>query len=120
MNKRWYDHDPTLSMAVSLLQNASKPDQFRTVKYIMGLLERDEILKQYRKEIGDPLRLSYIFPANRRRDMETSTWRLLEILKLLPETIQMEMALSIINYIYLLDAGMAMNTEEISKQSEAR
>lgn len=119
MNKRWYDHDPTISMAISLLQNASKPDQFRTVKYIIGLLERDEILNQYKKEIGDPLRVSYLFPFNKRRNMEPSTRRLLEILKLLPESIQLEMALSIINYIYLLDAGMALSQEEFPNQSEA-
>lgn len=119
MNKRWYDHDPTISMAVSLLLNASKADQLRTVQYTLNLLERDEILRQYRSEIGDPLRVSYLFPFNKRRNMEQGTRRLLEILKLLPQSIQLEMALSMINYIYLLDAGMALNNEEIFRQPEA-
>ncbi|MBY0403770.1 MAG: hypothetical protein K2X66_07705 [Cyanobacteria bacterium] len=109
MNKRWYDHDPTISMAVSLLLNASKSDQLQTVKYTINLLERDEVLKHYRKEIGDPLRVSYMFPLNRRRNMEQSTRRLLEILKRLPPNIQVETAVSMINYIYLLDAGMALS-----------
>lgn len=119
MNKRWYDHDPTVSMAVSLLLNAGRRDQQRTVHYAINLLERDEVFAQFRKEIGDPLRITYMFPNNRRRNMESGTRRLLEILKLLPYSIQLDMALNIINYIYLLDAGMAMNQDELFPQSEA-
>jgi hypothetical protein len=106
-------------MAVSLLLNASKNDQRRTVQYIITLLERDEIFAQYRKEIGDPLRVSYLFPFNKRRNMDGPTRRLLEILKLLPQSIQLEMALNMINYIYLLDAGMALENEQLFRHPEA-
>lgn len=120
MNKRWYDHDPTLSMAISLLMNASKTDQIRTSKYIMNLLEKDELLKRHRQEKGDPLAIAYMFPENKRRNMEESCRRLLEILKRLPFDVQLEMALSMINYIYLLDAGMALNEEQLfSERNEA-
>ena len=118
MNQRWYDHDPTVSMAVSLLLNDNKRDQQRPVHYILNLLERDEVFAQFRQHIGDPLRITYLFPNSRRRDMASGTRRLLEILKLLPYSIQLDMSLNMINYIYLLDAGMAMNDQELDEQAD--
>lgn len=109
MENRWYDTDPTLSMAVSLLQSAPKHHQELTARYVIKLMEREGILQQYNIEPG---KLSFLFPLMRRGRLSSQSRDLLEILKRLPHGLQIEISLSLINYIYLLDTGVHMVDEE--------
>ncbi len=103
VKKRWYDSDPTISMAVSLLHNAAQTDQIKTTDYIFKLLEEQGAVEAY--NLAKPLTVTYIFPFARREKLEQSTWRLLEILKNLPKDLQVEMALAMIQFIYRLESG---------------
>ncbi len=110
MKHRWYDNDPTLSMAVSLLQNASRIHQEMTAHYIRRHMERESILEKER--LGPPGQLLFLFPFLRRNRLEKDAWELLEMMKRLPKDIQLELALMMINYIYMLDAGTQPPAQE--------
>lgn len=118
VKKRWYDNDPTISMAVSLLHNAAQADQIRTTDYIFRLLEGQGIVEAY--NLAKPLTVTYIFPFSRREKLEQSTWRLLEILKNLPQALQVEMALNIIQFVYKLESGGDIPAEEAEAHFKAR
>lgn len=102
---RWYDKDPTLSMAISLLYNASKTHQEMAARYLFstmknqGLLDADELRTQTE-------RVRFIFPTFRRSGFEIHARHLVETMKHLPEVHQQAMAVQLINYIYVLDCGL--------------
>ncbi len=104
MNHRWYDNDPTLSMAVSLLQNASRTHQELTARYIFHQLESENLLDSDILRTQED-RVRFMFPSRFRQKLDVQSRRLLEVLKLLPYEVQQRMALQMIQYIYVLDAG---------------
>lgn len=112
LKKRWYDHDPTVSMAVSLLRNAPSDHQNVTSDYIMGLLGKDPILEPAAKE--SILNLSYLFPLGRRRHFTPPAIRLLETMKRLPHGLQLEMSFHMIHQLFVLD-GVCPETPEAVK-----
>ena len=103
MRKRWYDTDPTMSMAISLLQNTSPIHQEMTAAYLLRFLEREGILKEYQLSSD---RVFFIFPLVRRSQMDRRACHLLEVLKRLPRGLQIELSLNMINYIYMLETGV--------------
>jgi hypothetical protein len=105
MKLRWYDKDPTLSMAISLLQNASKSHQEMTARHALHYLERENLVDPAFLRTQDG-RIKFIFPLKRRSKMDVQACRMLEIMKRMAPDLQQTMALQIINYIYLLDGGM--------------
>ena len=108
--QRWYDNDPTLSMAVSLLQNAIPVYQEMTAKYILKYMEREGILKQF--DLTNQ-QIAFVFPFVKRHRMNNDAWEMMEILKRLPRQLQLDIALQMINYIYMLDSG-----SELDEKSE--
>jgi hypothetical protein len=105
MQQRWYDKDPTLSMAISLLQNASHAHQEAAARYMFKVMDGLGILNS--KEISTQEdRLRFIFPAFRRQKFEAHARHLVELMKHLSYDAQQAMAVQLINYIYLLDCGM--------------
>lgn len=109
MKQRWYDNDPTLSMAVSLLQNAPHSQQEMAARYMLRYMEREGILDDLK--LGKQ-QVQFVFPFIKRSRMQVHAFRLLEIMKHMPRNAQLEMALHLINYIYMLDAGEAMEGGE--------
>ncbi len=109
-----------MSMAVSLLHNASKPVQVKTAEHLFALLEAQKILEMH--NVGKPLTMSYLLPFYRREKLEQSTWRLLELLKHLPREVQAEMALNIIQFIYQVESGAALPEQplEVPLQSHTQ
>ncbi|MGE0200324.1 MAG: hypothetical protein AB7P76_05080 [Candidatus Melainabacteria bacterium] len=108
--KRWYDNEPTLSMAVSLLQNAPASHQEMTARYLLGVLERESILAQYQLDKNS---VHFVFPFLKRARLNVHAWKLLEVMKKLPRNRQLELALGVINYIYMLDSGVSPDPETI-------
>ena len=109
MKQRWYDKEPTLSMAVSLMQNAIPVYQEMTAKYILKHMEREGILEQYQLSNQD---VSFMFPFIKRTRMNIHAWEMMEVLKRLPRQLQLDIALQMINYIYMLDSGETLEKEE--------
>ena len=104
MKNRWYDKDPTLSMAMSLLQNASKSHQETVARYMFKLMEAHKLLDCAELKTQED-RVRFIFPAFRRARFEMHARHLVELMKHLPPEAQQDMAIEMINYIYILDAG---------------
>ncbi len=111
LKKRWYDQEPTTSMAVSLLQNASIEAQLQTTDYILTFLKDENILEESR--IQATLNTTSLLPFLRQDPLQQSTWRLLEIMKALPKELQLEVALNMIQFIYTLDSGVASENETV-------
>lgn len=109
MRNRWYDNDPTMAMAISLLQNTTAVHQEMAARYILKWMEHEGILNAY--EMG-PSQLFFMFPMVRRTSLNVHARQLLEVLKRLPRTTQIEVSLHMINYIYMLDSGAPLTPEE--------
>jgi hypothetical protein len=106
MKQRWYDKDPTLSMAFSLLHNASQEHQEMAAHYMFKIMEGMEILnaEALRTQEG---RIRFMFPGFRRSQFEIHARHLVETIKHLPPDYQQMMAIQLIDYIYLLDCGLS-------------
>ena len=94
MNKRWYDIDPTVSLAVSLMRNANIMTQYKCA---------DLILKKS-KENGVDLSENILTDAfnyvlRRWYDTDQKIAESFEYLKLMPVSIQKETALELINLL---------------------
>ena len=94
MNKRWYDVDPTVSLAVSLMRNADILTQYKCA----------DLIVQKSKENGIDLSENIITDAfnyvlRRWYDTNQKIAEAFEYLKLMPEDIQKETALDIISLL---------------------
>ena len=94
MNKRWYDIDPTVSLAVSLMRNANIISQYKCA---------DLIIKKS-KENGADLSENIITDAfnyvlRRWYDTDQKIAESFEYLKLMPEELQKEVALELIGLL---------------------
>lgn len=94
MYKRWYDTDPTVSLAVSLMRNANIMTQYKCADIIVqkskdnGLNLADNILTD-----------AFTYVLRRWYDTDQKIAESFEYLKSLPEDIQKEVALEIINFL---------------------
>jgi len=105
MQQRWYDKDPTLSMAMSLLQNASYAHQEAAARYMFKVMDAINLLDSTELRTKED-RVRFIFPSFRRHKFEAHARHLVELMKHLSYDAQQAMAVQLINYIYLLDCGM--------------
>jgi len=118
MQQRWYDKDPTLSMAISLLQNASHSHQEAAARYMFKVMDALGLLDSAELRTKED-RIRFIFPAFRRSKFEMHARHLVELMKHLSPDAQQAMAVQLINYIYILDCGMTdlpMPAEEYEEQ----
>ena len=88
MQKRWYDIDPTVSLAVSLMRNANIMTQYKCA---------DLIVKKS-KDSGLDLSENILTDAFN-YDTDQKIAESFEYLKLLPEALQKEVALELINLL---------------------
>lgn len=109
-HKRWYDQDPTLSMAVSLLRNIASADQAKVCNVVFQNLESQGALAAYPPVPTRPSQWSFLY--NRRETLDDASWYLLETLKPLAREIQLDAALTIIELTYRLDAGIGVYLED--------
>ena len=105
MQQRWYDRDPTLSMAISLLQNASHPHQEMAAAYMLKVMDALNLLSCAALSTKEE-RIRFIFPTFRRSKFEVHARHLVELMKHLSPDAQEAMAVQLINYIYILDCGL--------------
>jgi len=97
-NKRWYDLDPTVSLAISLMQNTNINMQYRCADYIV----------EYSKNNGfdvsnDILSDAFNYVLRRWYDTDQKIAEAFEYLKLLPLEHQKQVALEIINLLQEAD-----------------
>ena len=94
MYKRWYDIDPTVSLAVSLMRNANIMTQYKCADLIVkkskdsGVDLADNILAD-----------AFSYVLRRWYDTDQKIAESFEYLKSLPEELQKEVALDLINLL---------------------
>ena len=91
MNKRWYDIDPTVSLAVSLMRNANIITQYKCADLIINNS------KNYGVNLSENIITdAFNYVLRRWYDTDQKIAESFEYLKLMPEGLQKEIALDII------------------------
>ena len=94
MHKRWYDIDPTVSLAVSLIRNANEPCQLQCAEYIINYAkERDIQLK------GNTLNGAFNYILRRWYDKDQTIAEAFDYFENLPIDSQKEVSLEVINIL---------------------
>ena len=94
MNKRWYDIDPTVSLAVSLMRNANILAQYKCADLIINT-SKDNGIDHSENILAD----AFNYVLRRWYDTDQKIAESFEYLKLMPEEIQKETALAIIGLL---------------------
>ena len=94
MQKRWYDVDPTVSLAVSLMRNANIMSQYKCADLIVKK-SKDSGLDLSENILTD----AFNYVLRRWYDTDQKIAESFEYLKLMPENLQKEVALEIINLL---------------------
>ncbi len=94
MYKRWYDVDPTVSLAVSLMRNANIMTQYKCADIIVKK-SKDNGVNLSENILTD----AFTYVLRRWYDTDQKIAESFEYLKLLPLDLQKEAALDIINFL---------------------
>lgn len=105
MKRRWYESDPTLSMAISLLQNLLPAQQDWMLHDVMAYLSSEHLVLETHESLEGPLPIDTLLFFNRHRRWQRELWRILSYIKELPDQSRTEVALYMIDRMYLLDQG---------------
>jgi hypothetical protein len=94
MNKRWYDIDPTVSLAVSLMRNANIMAQYKCADYIV------KKSKEHGVDLSENILTdAFNYVLRRWYDTDQKIAEAFEYLKLLPDDLQKEISLDLINLL---------------------
>lgn len=94
MNKRWYDLDPAVSLAVSLMRNANIITQYKCAELIVTKSKENGIDLS-----GNIITDAFNYVLRRWYDTDQKIAEAFEYLKLLPDEIQKETALDLIKLL---------------------
>lgn len=94
MYKRWYDIDPTVSLAVSLMRNANIMTQYKCAELIVKK-SKDNGIDLAENILTD----AFTYVLRRWYDTDQKIAESFEYLKSLPPELQKEVALDIINLL---------------------
>lgn len=100
-SKRWYDQDPTVSLAVSILRNAKLDNQLAVADHVLIMGKDYGISPDMLK--SDKLSLL----PRRWYDFEEKVYYTLECLRLSSPEVQKKLAIEIINCLCNLDDSVA-------------
>ena len=96
MYKRWYDVDPTVSLAVSLMRNANVITQYKCADLIIKT-SKENGLDMSENILTD----AFTYVLRRWYDTDQKIAESFEYLKSLPEELQKEVALKIIQLLQI-------------------
>ena len=100
MYKRWYDVDPTVSLAVSLMRNANIITQYKCADLIVKTSKENGI------DLSENILTdAFTYVLRRWYDTDQKIAEAFEYLKLLPASIQKAVALEIIDLLQVEEAG---------------
>ena len=98
MYKRWYDVDPTVSWAVSLMRNANIVTQYKCADLIVAESKENGV------DLSENILTdAFTYVLRRWYDTDQKIAEAFEYLKILPEEIQKDVALDIINLLQEAD-----------------
>ena len=91
MNKRWYDIDPTISLAISLMRNSNIITQYKCADLIVKRSKEEGI------DLSENILIdAYNYVLRRWYDTDQKIAEAFEYLKLMPFELQKEISLEII------------------------
>lgn len=94
MHKRWYDVDPTVSLAVSLLRNANGPTQLKCADFIIDFAkQRNVVLK------NNTLNDAFNYILRRWYDKDKKVAEAFEYFEISPLEIKKEISLEVISLL---------------------
>lgn len=96
MHKRWYDIDPTVSLAVSLLRNADEAAQIKCAGFIIDYAKQKDV-----KLKNNTLNDAFNYILKRWYDNDKKISEAFVYFEVSPIEIQKEIALEIINLLQL-------------------
>lgn len=94
MHKRWYDIDPTVSLAVSLMRNTNEQTQVRCAEFIIDYAKQKEI-----KLPSNSLNEAFNYILRRWYDKDKKIAEAFEYFETAPIEIQKEISLEVINFL---------------------
>jgi hypothetical protein len=99
MNKRWYDIDPTVSLAVSLMRNADEQTQIKCAEHIIDYAKQRNIPIK-----NNSLNDAFNYILRRWYDKDKTISEAFEYFKFSPLEFQKEISLEIINFLQILES----------------
>lgn len=93
MNKRWYDIDATVSLAVSLLRNADVQTRCECALFIIEQAQNKGV------KIKNNLFSAFDYALRRWYDEEEKLFEAMEYLRIAPYEVQKEIAVDIIDFL---------------------
>lgn len=94
MHKRWYDIDPTVSLAVSLMRNSNEQTQLRCAEYIIDCAKQRNVALK-----SNSLNDAFNYILRRWYDKDKKISEAFEYLQVFPSEIQKEISLEVINLL---------------------
>ncbi len=94
MQKRWYDMDPTVSLAVSLVKNSSEETQLKCAEYIISKAKNFGVKNQENK-----FNEAFTYILRRWYDKDKKIQESFEYLRSAPLDLQKEISLEVINFL---------------------
>lgn len=118
MNRRWYDMEPTVSMAVSFLQNTEPDHRETTTSHFLKYLQSNypELIRHH----FHPSNGGFWSVIQKRKTMGKSTWALVELLRYLPQEEKERLALEMIRFIYCLEHDESIEDFDLSMQMDIK
>lgn len=96
MHKRWYDIDPTVSLAVSLIRNANEPTQLKCADFIIEYATQRNVKLQ-----SNTLNDAFNYILKRWYDKDKKMSEAFEYFEVSSLDIQKEIALEVISLLQL-------------------
>ncbi len=94
MHKRWYDVDPTVSLAVSLMRNANEPTQLKCAEFIIDYAKQRSIELK-----SNTLNDAFNYILRRWYDKDKQVAEAFEYFEISPLEIKKEISLEVISLL---------------------
>lgn len=94
MHKRWYDVDPTVSLAVSLMRNANEQTQLKCADFIIDYAKQKEVILK-----SNTLNDAFNYILRRWYDKDEKVAEAFEYFEFSPMEIKKEISLEVINFL---------------------
>jgi hypothetical protein len=107
MLQRWYDQSPSLSMAVSLLHNASQEHQELAIHFMEQWMRQQELYEAALQARSEEQSRFFRFPFSRHSDRARGVKGAVELFKHLPTEKRIDLAVLLINYMYTVEFGLS-------------
>ena len=94
MHKRWYDVDPTVSLAVSLMRNTNESTQLKCADFIIDYALQNDV-----KMPGSNLNSAFNYILRRWYDQDKKIAEAFDYFQFAPIEVQKEISLEVINFL---------------------